>query len=302
MLRQSDSPAFTGWEEYSAGLLGMCADFADVETLRNTLQAKIDEKIRLYANQSNREYESEALLRIWLGVVREYGKAEEAERLIADNLRYSSFREALIDRYKQENNYDRVVELALEGERQDMSLPGLVTKWQEIRYSAYRTLQRKEEQMELAERLLVGGIFEYYSELQRLVGEDREREALYERLKRKLKQGSGWSARSVYLKLIAEADDQDEMMDYVKNNPEAIEGYAGRLAGKFAEEIDAIYRNHIRRNARSATNRKSYRTVCGMLSRYGKIAGNAGLVGLIGELRGLYGNKSAFMDELNQVK
>lgn len=79
-----------------------------------------------------------------------------------------------------------------------------------------------------------------------------------------------------------------------------IEEYAGRLAGKFKDEVNAIYSDHIRKNARSATKRKGYEDVCSMLRRYEKIAGSANLTDIVTELRDLYRKKSAFMEELDQ--
>ncbi|THF81634.1 hypothetical protein [Cohnella fermenti] len=300
LLRQSDSAVLEGWEDYKVALLGMCARFADVNTLRHTLKAKIDDSIHTNATQEGRRYTSEALNKVWLGVLQEYGKEEETEQFIADNLHYSSFRETLINKFMREKNYPRVVELAVEGEQQDGNYAGLVLQWQEIRYAAYRELQRKEDQAQLAEQLLLAGKFEYYNELQQLAGEDRD--ALYDRLKQQLKMEQGWRAQGMYLRLISEANDLDEMMAYVKENPDVIESYADRLAGKFGDEISDIYSAHVRKTASLATKRKGYQKVCDMLRRYRKIAGSANQASLIGELRDSYANKSAFMDELDRVK
>ncbi len=299
LLQESEKTIFDGWEDYRVTLLGMCSLFADVETLRNTLKVKIESLVHKYASQQYQKYTNEALLGIWLDILQEYGTAEETEQFIIDNIHYSSFRKSLINKYEQENNYDRVVELALEGEEQDKGYAGLVLKWQEIRYAAYRELQRKEEQMMLAEQLLLAGKFEYYHELRQLAGE--EGRTLYDRLKQRLKQEDGWSARSMYLKLIDEAKDLDEMMEYVKKHPETIEEYAGRLAGKFKNEINVIYCDQIRETAHRAMNRSNYQRVCDMLRRYHGIAGRDNQAALIGELRELYRKKPAFMDELNQL-
>ncbi|QTH45444.1 hypothetical protein J4772_14130 [Cohnella sp. LGH] len=174
LLQESERTTFDDWEDYRVALLGMCAQFADVETLRNALKANIEDLVHAYASQEYQKYTSEALHGIWLGILREYGSAEETEQFIVANLHYSSFRESLITKYKQENDFDRVVQLALEGEELDKGHAGRILKWQEIRYAAYRELQLKEEQMRLAEQLLLAGKFEYYRELQQLAGEERE--------------------------------------------------------------------------------------------------------------------------------
>ena len=53
-------------------------------------------------------------------------KWEEAEHFIKDNLRFSSFRELFINKYIKEKNYERVIELGLEGEEQDKRFAGLI--------------------------------------------------------------------------------------------------------------------------------------------------------------------------------
>ncbi|MFB9277113.1 SWIM zinc finger family protein [Cohnella cellulosilytica] len=300
LLQESEKTIFEGWEDFRVALLSACAQFADVEALRNTLKAKIESLVHKYASQEYQKYTTETLLGIWLDVLREYGTAEETEQFIDANLHYSSFRETLINQFKQDNHYDRVVKLALEGEEQDKDYAGLVLKWQKIRYAAYHELQRKEEQKMLAEQLLLAGEFEYYHELRQLAGEE-ERESLYDRLKMRLKQEESWQANSMYLKLIAEAEDLDELMEYVKENPAEIEEYADRLAGKFENEINAIYRDQIKKTAQWATNRSNYKKVGYMLRRYAKIAGRDNQTALINELRELYRKRPAFMDELDQI-
>lgn len=85
-----------------------------------------------------------------------------------DNLKFSSFRELFINKYIKEKKYEKVIELALEGERQDKRFHGLILKWKQIRYSAYKELSLKDDQRNLAKELLLQGKFEYYKELKEL--------------------------------------------------------------------------------------------------------------------------------------
>ncbi|MBD2870522.1 hypothetical protein [Paenibacillus arenilitoris] len=299
LLKLSGSSIFEDWNDYRIELLEICAGLADVEPLRNALRAKIESMIRTNVDMSYQQYANEALLRVLFDLIRKSGTEEETEQFIVDNLRYSYFREALINRYRQEKDYDQAVKLALEGEEQDKDYAGLALRWKAMRHDVYRESGRKEEQASLAEELLVTGNFEYYNELRQLAGKNQE--ALYERLKTRLKMEEGWSASNVYLRLITEANDLDEMMAYVRENPGDIEQYAGKLAKKFGEEVLAIYSEHIRNAAGFAANRKKYQDVCGKLKSYRKIAGSANLNSLINELRHSYSHKPAFIDELDKV-
>lgn len=50
----------------------------------------------------------------------------------------------------------------------------------------------------------------------------------------------------MYLKLILQENDLDEIMDYVRANPRNIESYANMLKKNFKDEVIAIYENHIK--------------------------------------------------------
>ncbi|WP_251862359.1 hypothetical protein [Clostridium sp. Marseille-Q2269] len=98
---------------------------------------------------------------------------------------------------------------------------GLVTKWKEIRYTAYKELSMKEEQQKLAKELLLHGNFLYYRELKKLTTEGKE--VFYNKLKQELKNFREWQQRNIYLKVIEEENDLDEIMEFVRKNPETIE-------------------------------------------------------------------------------
>lgn len=62
-------------------------------------------------------------------MIDQYGTEEEAEQFIQTRLHYSSFREQLIQRNIVMKDYQRVIELATDGEKSDKKFAGLVSKW-----------------------------------------------------------------------------------------------------------------------------------------------------------------------------
>ena len=78
------------------------------------------------------------------------------------NLKYTSMREILIKRYMKEEKYQEVIQLTEEGEKKDQNYPGLVKKWQDERYKAFKVLGIVEKQKDLAQKLLLEGDFSYY--------------------------------------------------------------------------------------------------------------------------------------------
>lgn len=85
----------------------------------------------------------------------------------------------------EERDYLRALELALEGETQDSSLPGLVIRWKQLRFAAYDALNLREEQRKLARELLFAGTFEYYGELKKLASGNED--VIYHQVKEDLK-------------------------------------------------------------------------------------------------------------------
>ncbi|HIG0362329.1 TPA: SWIM zinc finger family protein [Clostridium sporogenes] len=300
LIEESENKIFYGWEEYKIDILRMCTEFADVEKLRNKLRSKIECMIDKKGNNDYTKYTNENMLLILFDIINLYGTEEEVDQFIKSNLSFTSFRELLINKYIKERNYPKVIELALGGEKQDIKYAGLLTKWKEIRYTAYKELSMKAEQKKLAKELLLDGNFLYYRELKELTAEDKG--MFYNRLKQELKNCNGWQQRNIYLKLIEEENDLDEIMEFVRKNPETIETYANRLIDKFENETIKIYKIYIKSEARYSSNRKEYQTVCSIIKRYKKIAGKKNQQEIINELSVLYKRRSAFIDELSKIK
>ncbi|WP_156934222.1 hypothetical protein [Paenibacillus zanthoxyli] len=300
LLTISKSEIFQGWEDYRIALFHICTEFADVENLREQLKASIESQIAANANNDYRKYADEALLKLLFQIMQNYGSKEEAERFMQEHLHFTFFREWAIEQSMKSRNYRRAIELAEAGESQDGRLPGLISKWKAARYEAYKKLSLKQEQRGLAKELLLGGDYAYYHDLESLFEGDKEE--FYRNLIAELKEANNWRAREVYLKLISDKNDLEEMMVYVRANPSAIEEYASRLSADYREEIQQIYSNHIYSTADASSNRKEYQRVCAMLKRYKKIVGKANQSEIIIQLKTQYNRRPAFLDELSKIK
>lgn len=300
LLGVSESKIFDGWEDFKLELLSICVGFADIEAFRDTLREKIENMITKVSDDTYKKYQTESLLQLLLQIIEEYGTEKEAEQFIKENVNYPFFREQLLRKYMKIGDYSKVIELALEGEKQDSQLPGLLLQWKKIRYIAYKELSLKEEQEKLARELLRSGEFEYYQELKHLVGED-EKSQFYHNLKQELKENDGWHSRRMFLKLIVEEKDLVEILAHVKEKPSDIEEYADMLVEQYSNEVNEIYKKYIHLAAKSSSDRKKYKDVCKIIKRYNKFAGNKKQDELINELRVLYEKRPAFLDELSKI-
>ncbi|MDF0728258.1 hypothetical protein PY093_16455 [Cytobacillus sp. S13-E01] len=300
LLDQIDNEVFDGWLDYKIDLLNICFEFADDETLREQLRVKIESMYDKKSNDRYTHYGNERMLQLLFRLIEQYGTQEEAEHFIHQHLQFSSFREKLLNKYLQEKNYHNVLELAKEGEKQDQQYPGLISKWKKFRHEAYKYLQLNEEQRNLAKELLFDGDFTYYHVLKELASENQE--VLYTNLKQELKTGKGWHTSRIFLKLIEEENDLEEMLEFVRDNPRYIEDYAEKLAKHVKEDVINIYKKYIKSTASSSSNRRDYQGVCHKLTRYKKIAGKREQMELIDELLALYKKRPAFIDELGKIK
>lgn len=300
LITQTNSEVFDGWLDYKIDLLNICFEFAEDKTHRDQLRTKIESMIDKKSSDRYSHYENESMLQLLFRLIEQYGTQKEAEQFIHNHLQFSSFREKLLNKYLQEKNYHKVIELAEKGEKQDKQYPGLVSKWKKIRYEAYKNLQLKEEQQALAKELLLDGDFDYYNDLKELATGNHE--IFYSNLKQELKTGKGWHSSRLFLKLIEEENDLDELLDFVRDNPRYIEDYSEKLGKHFKEEVIEIYKRYIKSTASTSSNRRDYQGICHKIKRYKKIAGKSNQVELVNELMGLYKKRPAFIDELGKIK
>jgi len=299
LLGKGESKIFDDWTDYRIDMLGLCAEVATTEALRDKLKIKLNYLIEKNSNNEDMEYSNESMLHILFNMVNKYGSKEEAEQFIKDNLKFSSFRELFINKYFKDKNYEKVIELALEGEKQDERFAGLILKWKQIRYSAYKELALKDDQRNLAKELLFQGKFEYYKELKELA---EDKLSFYNNLKQELKANEDWHSKSMFLQIILEEKDLNEIMAYVRENPTSIDSYAEILMDKFKDEVIEIYKKYIKLEASHASNRSHYKNVCAIIKKYKRIAGKQSQTPIINELIALYRKKPAFLDELSRIK
>ncbi|NFO99087.1 hypothetical protein FDC62_13005 [Clostridium botulinum] len=162
ILEESNNKIFYDLEEYKIELLKMCLEFIDIEVFRNKIKKELRRLIELNKYDTFRGYYNEELNLILFEIISKYGTEEEIEKFIKKNISFTSFRKILINKLLEEKNYGRVIELALQGEKQDKNYRGLVIEWKEIRYIAYKESLLKDKQELLAKDLLLHGKFKYY--------------------------------------------------------------------------------------------------------------------------------------------
>ncbi|SFE54379.1 SWIM zinc finger [Thermoanaerobacter thermohydrosulfuricus] len=126
LLTLSESKIFDGWESYRIDILWLCADFVDIEELRDKLVSKIEYLVSNWSTENRYgKYITEKLLQILYMIKERYGSREEAEQFVQEHLEFDFFKEVFIQKSFREKEYEKVIELALKWEEQDRQYPGL---------------------------------------------------------------------------------------------------------------------------------------------------------------------------------
>lgn len=244
------------------------------------------------------DHQKQSLNRFLGKLIEQYGTEVEAAQFIQANLHDPSIREKRINQCMEKNDYEQVIQLALDGEKMDREYRGRVKKWQEKRYAAYKALAWKDEQRSLAKMLFMDGDFGYYKDLKALADNPTN---FYLRLKQELKEQPGGQALYLFERLIEEAQDYAELIEFVQKHPEYIEEHAIALYPVYPQMVQEIYKDEIYLEARKASNRSAYRVVCFMIGRYGEAVGEKAVQEIVDELKVTYKRKRAFLDELGKV-
>ncbi|GKV64821.1 MULTISPECIES: SWIM zinc finger domain-containing protein [unclassified Sporosarcina] len=297
LLLQCDHPVYKDWEEYRADLLRIGIHFTDDREYREALQNKIRALIEKTGPDRSLRYYYEGLHRLLYEIIERNGSAKEVVQFLEEYHYISSFRELLLEKYLENKEYRRAIQLASAGEQADQEFAGLVTKWKKFRYAGYKGLSLREEQAVLAKELFLDGDFDFYQELKMLSADPKQS---YEQLKQELKAKGNWRSKGLYRQLIEEEHDTAELLEFVRENPEAVETYAKDLIELHENEILKIYKEYIHGIANRSSNRKGYQHVCGIIWRYGKLAGKQMELAVVDELRNRFARKPAFMDELGK--
>jgi hypothetical protein len=296
ILLESNNPVLKEWVEFRVDLIEISLGLIDDNKRRTQL---IDYIENLLYELDGESFYKEMLYQVLLKIFKKYDSDNKSLEFIKSNLQFSSFREKLIEKLTEQGDFYEIIKLCLEGERKDEKFLGLISKWKNLRYDAYKNLGLKEEQRNLARELLFKGEFYYYNELKSLFS--YEWDNYYSKLIKDLKLEKGWKAEDIFVKIIVLEKDYDELLNYVSEHPMQIEQYAQLLSKKYKYEVVELYLNFLRKISQNSIDRRQYKVVCKSIKKFRKIADEEITNTLISELKEANKRRPAFIDELNKI-
>ncbi len=286
--------------DWNFEILEYCSDIADTQTMRDAcekLLQRTDDSEDETASHSNFMQERAGLIRY--NMVERLDGAEKARAFIDENLRFPEFRTMAIKSAMMEQDYASVERLALDGEKADHDMRGLVQRWKEYRYAAYQRSGNREKQRAIATEFLYDGSFEYYMELKATYGADEWR-SVYPQIISKLEKQKK-TGFPIYASILIEESEKQKLLTYVKGSPSDIERYYAHLIPDFEEDVFDIFLQHIAQTAAQASGRREYQRVCAIIRKLKKAGGKEQAVRIKQELLKKYPRKPAFRDELSRV-
>lgn len=293
---------YEDWTDWKLHLLECCSELADTQALRDECEKLLSLSIKNKENDSwGSSYLIERVNLIRYNMIAKNESPERAREFVEKNLKYPAFREMAIENAMREKDYDMVERLALEGEKLDHDKRGLMKKWMEYRYGAYRRTGYLDKQRAVAMDFILDGSFDYYIELKKTYSASAWLSVYPQIISRLENQKKSYYYNNIYTRILIEEAEKQKLFEYVENRPSEIEYYYKHLLPEFKEEVYALFLQHIEQTAESSSDRKAYQRVCAIIRNLKKAGGKEQAAQVKQRLLMKYPNKPAFKDELSKV-
>lgn len=295
LLKESTNRIYDGWSDWVVVLLERCATLAFTLSRKKRLEQHIDS---FGKDSPSSRYLIEQLAQISYRLTLQFDGEEKAAEFIERKMDFPHFREMAINKALSTGDYDRVIKLALDGEKHDSSLAGLINKWKGFRYEAYSLSEQMESQRMLAMEFILDGHFDYYRKL-KFTYTKQAWLSVYPGIIQNFETKRNYS--SIYPRILVEEHELQKLLEYVKASPKRIADYHQRLFSDFGEEVYAIWTQYILSTAQRASNRRDYQDVCSLIKVLIEDGGTIQASLLISQLLSAYPRKTAFREELRKI-
>lgn len=292
--------AFDGWDFWRYDLLKRAAILAD-EQNEGEFYAVLDRLSdrRWKKFEDNPRYAREDKILRW-HIVRSARGEAAARAYLEQNLDVDELRLALVRNDMEKKDYASAERLCLERvARDDEQRRYQPSQWEHLLYEIYQKWGQRERQVEQARWLALLGGQGYYQVTKDLLLEAGRWEEEYPKFLAELK-----AARPEYeyMEILDQEGERTLLMERVRLYPERVFRFGGVLFPEYGDEICALCAERIRQQAESASDRKAYQRVCGLIQSLAEFGGEEEAIRLIAELRQAYPRRKAMQDELVQVE
>lgn len=295
ILAKTKASKFQGWTDYGIQLLQSVLIYGSNARYREMLYKELDQQLEI-ADSATIEIISVMLFEL----LQHHGTEQEIEQYIEEHIEMDTFREIFLQNLMEKQEYEKAIQIAIEGEEKNKEHTWGLDKWKKPRYEAYKAMRDIKNQEALGKEFLLRGHLEYYEDLKELHKEDYNK--FYSSLKEELRAKTGTGEYSVFRKLVEKENDIEELMNIVRKEPDTLSKYIKLLMNTYGDEVLVLYRNNIEKRAEKACARNRYRDVCYMITDYRRYENEKSVKILIEKLKKEHKRRPAFIDELSKIE
>jgi hypothetical protein len=295
VIKHALDQIYDGWTDWRIDLLSalvpLCKDKKNRVQLESYLTAQDSHK----TSEWSRDYDLRRKQQIQLELISTFDGDAAAQAYINQNLVNIDFRYIAIKDAIKNNNYDKATSLCIEGEKQNLSMPGIVKELREFLYSIYEATENLPEQKVLALSLLTDGNFEYYEKYKEL-HHASEWDAVLENLLEELDNNN---KLGIYVKILVHEKHKFRLLKYCQKSAESIIKYHKIFLPEYEREVVEIFLKLIRTLAARASSRSAYSEVCGVIQLCDNSCPGS-TAEACAEILQQYAKRPAFMDEMRK--
>ncbi|HBS85704.1 MAG: hypothetical protein A2W91_13635 [Bacteroidetes bacterium GWF2_38_335] len=293
---------FDGWDWHYAML-----ELAVLLAMTNDQMKIIGSILDKLLKKGLYEWDFQTVQNIQLALIKKSDGEEKAIEFIEENSLNPEFRKILIEKAISEKNYDKAINLAESGIKNDeQSKPGLANNWLEYLLKVHQLTGNVDEIIKYARMLFIDSNREksqFYSILKKYIPAEKWKDYIAQIIKDYTKEGK-WTYNSFVYNIYIWEEDWKSLFELVKRNPSLynIELYEKYLINDYQPEIVEIYRSGIMDYVYKNLGRSHYKTACKYIKKV-IIMGNIEKASeIVRKLKELYPQRRALIEELNKIK
>lgn len=292
---EASNPNLDDWPSWHVALLRCCIPLCESEKIQGKFKTLL-KSLRKSEGSWRAEYINKELLELEFQLLSFIAEEEEVEKFLEEHLDNPAMRERIIESAMEQGNYEKVVELSMDGLKQDTEKRGIANRWRTFAFTAHKALGNKEEMRKLAHDLICAGEIDYIEELKMLYTAE-EWPVKHEELLDELQKTNNYA----YSVLIVQEQQVSRILDYCKESPRRVESHYSYIYESYYEDTCALFIDFILADAASSSTRKAYQNVCRSIQTMKQAGYKVEAKNLIEDLLQMYSKRRAFVDELYKI-
>ncbi|KNY28995.1 hypothetical protein [Pseudobacteroides cellulosolvens] len=295
IIKAAKNKAFKDWPEDGYRLLKSTVCFVCNEKQAQKVYEVFPALGTMY---DGKDYPDKLL--ITLHIIEKLEGKEAADKYLMDNIDVPELRMIAVENALAVKNYPLAEKLCIEALKKNPR--GHFNKpapWAYYLERLYAETANEEKLTEMVRFILLHWDSSYFKKLKEIYLQkgrwDLERELLLEEL-------SKVYMPHLYAMLLAQEGEVQKLLDVIMKHKSYITDHGKQLAESFPEETYKIYKEYILEEAKEATDRGKYRSVCKIIKNFYEAGAKTEAIEMIDRLNGMYQRRPAMIEELAGLK